>query len=1808
MPSLRELSKQERQLRQMLGVLKDFARKHDGPRDSGSVQARMQKLDEVYEEFRQVRMKTEILMEDAVEEEDFADTDETEAARLKRLSEQEKQRDQENERIMKDFIDDYFSIKQSLQGFLSMSQASSSMIPTVPVHTQQPALIGMRVKLPELKLPSFSGDLRDWITFRDSFKNLISDNTQLTDIDKFTYLRSSVSGDALQEIASIDLTAANYSIAWKSLESRYENRKLLVKSHLDALMAVSPMKKESFEALNSVISEFDKHLQMLDKIGQQTANWSTILAHILLNKLDPTTIRLWETEHRSKEVPEYKQLMEFLKNHCMVLQSVSNKVLPCIHETKKASKSFASHAGIQGSANSCPFCGEPQHPVFQCKKFRAMKVDERRSAVTAKRLCFNCLSRGHMSKFCTRSSCKICGQRHHSLLHVSPTKSPTNQSEPQSNKRPQNPPNTHTTQTPPPQPLVETTTSPAPQQPFNHPTSQSFPSIASTSAHSMPPRTDNLASQNVVLSANDSNTSRCILLATAIVILEDTCGNFTYARALLDSGSQLCFITENLSQKLKFKRSREMLSISGIGQTTRKCKQSVVARIRSRVSHYVQEETFYVLPQVTLNLPASRINTRNLHLPTDAVLADPAFNEPAAVDMIIGASLFFDILSTESLQLGDSGPTMRNTTFGWVICGRISEEIDVLRPAVANISMERIDQLLTRFWDLEECHTSSVLSLEESTCESIFDRTTIRDSAGSFIVTLPKKELLISKLGDSRSTATRRFFALERRLDANPALKQMYAEFIAEYVRLGHMKEVDNFEAIPHDRHYYIPHHCIIKPESTTTKLRVVFDASCQTSTGISLNEALMVGPTVQDDLISIVLRFRLHRYAIVADIEKMYRMVLVRPEDQNLQLIIWRDRRDSPLRVFKLCTVTYGTASAPYLATKTLKRLAELDGANFPSAAKVLSKDFYVDDMMSGVETVEEGIQLCESMQQLLRGGGFTLRKWSSNSSEILQHVPAEYRDDRTAFELDDSSATIKTLGLIWEPKSDNFKFKVPTWNLSDICKRSVISDLARIFDPIGLIGPIIISARVFVQSLWKQKVSWDEPLSERDQSQWRDFQQGLAQLDELTIPRWVGFRSDCVAVQLHGFCDASKVAYGACIYVRVTHVDGSISAHLLTSKARVAPLEQQRKKRKLMTIPRLELSSALLLAHLYDKVAMAVKLPFVKPYFWTDSEIVQYWLASSPSRWQMFVANRVSEIQHLTRVGCWNHIAGSENPADVLSRGTTSLQLQSHDVWWHGPKWLTQHEQVWPVSQKSLHNQLDPTLLEENSSTAAVVNVLPPNDLFRLKSSLDNLVTVTAWMLRFKHNCLQKEQARRRTGVQIYEERQEALLQLVKLAQSECFRQEINDLRRSHQVKSTSRLNALHPRLIEGILRVGGRLQNASISSSRKHPIILDKNHPFTTLVMLHYHHKLLHAGPQLLVSAVRERFWPLSARSLARRIVHSCVRCFRCRPSNQEQLMADLPPERVTPAPPFLRVGVDFCGPFMVNYPQRKKPPVKYFAAIFVCLVTKAVHIEAVADLTTDAFLAALRRFVARRGKPEVIMSDNATNFVGARRQLDEMRRMLLSREVQNKVITEISKDDVRFQFIPAKSPNFGGLWEAAVKSMKHHLKRSIGVRTLYPDELQTVFAQIEACLNSRPLTPLSNDVDDLEALTPGHFIIHRPMNALPESEVSADVPEHQLSRWQRAQRFIQSIWSRWSTQYLSTLHNRTKWTRQHGNLAVGTLVLIKEDHLPPLKWLLGRVIQTHVGVDGNVRVVSVRTINGIFTRAISKICPLPVRSDD
>ncbi|XP_058817915.1 uncharacterized protein LOC131681229 [Topomyia yanbarensis] len=1162
---LRILLKQERTLRSSVDNLKLFITNYRENRDRGSLEMRIAKLDQIYDKFLDVRMRIEVLTDE--EEDDFAESVETEEERKSLRISITERREQDNVKVIRDFENEYYSLKQLLLTLAAPAGSSRDVVTTQSRVSSIPES-QLRVKLPELKLPIFSGKLREWITFRDSFVSMIHDNEHLSTIDKFTYLRTSLTSDALREIFSIELTAANYSIAWNSLQRTYENEKLIAKSYLDALFAVNPMDKESYEQLNRVVGEFETNLMMLQKIGVDTNGMSTILQHMVCQRLDSNILRSWENHHNSTEIPTYRNLIDFLKDQCMVLRSIGLGRSNQGESRKPVRLPTLSHIGAQPSA-SCPFCEDQVHSAFKCNKFTRLKVTDRVDEAKRKSLCLNCLSPGHIAKFCSKGSCHTCGRSHHTLLHSG---NPSNtQSKPNQNQQPQT---GKKIQTP----------NPLPQQSQENPQIQG--SLASTqqparktnsAASNTQPQTSSTTdypstSHTTVLSSNMQTVPNTVLLSTALINISDGRGNTTVARALLDSGSQLCFMSENLVQNLNFQRRRECLPIKGIGQASTCSKQSVTAWIRSRVSHYTIPLQFFVLTKVTADLPTRKLDVSKWKFPSGIVLADPEFFNPSTIDIIIGAEIFYDLLIEGQHKLDEEGPTLQNTQLGWVVSGSVSKgrSIDSTMAAVS-CSEERLDDLLTRFWDLESCRTKGTMSVEETLCEKMYDEMTTRDTSGRFVVTLPKKQYLIDRLRESRSIALRRFVSLERRLNANPSLKQTYSEFVNEYFDLKHMREVqvqpNEVESSPFP--YYMPHHAVVRPDSSTTKLRVVFDASCSTMSGVSLNDVLMVGPVVQEDLLSTVIRFRIHKFAIVADIAKMYRMVNIASNDHRFQRILWRDSPSEPIRIFELTTVTYGTSSAPYLATKCLQRLAENGAELHPTASKILLKDFYVDDMLSGADSVEDGIKIYGEMNELLDPAGFTLRKWSSNSSEILAAIPEILKDDRTSLELDSSKSTIKTLGLSWEPSSDYFRFSVPHWNDStEINKRIILSDFARLFDPLGLVGPVVVQAKIFLQDLWKQKCSWTETLSEELQHWWLEFRRNLTGLSTLKVPRWLAFGNDTVSAEIHGFCDASEKAYGACIYLRCTTYDGLVSVRLITAKSRVAPLDDVQRTKKKMTI----------------------------------------------------------------------------------------------------------------------------------------------------------------------------------------------------------------------------------------------------------------------------------------------------------------------------------------------------------------------------------------------------------------------------------------------------------------------------------------------------------------------------------------------------------------------------------------------------------------------------------------------------------------
>ena len=473
---------------------------------------------------------------------------------------------------------------------------------------------------------------------------------------------------------------------------------------------------------------------------------------------------------------------------------------------------------------------------------------------------------------------------------------------------------------------------------------------------------------------------------------------------------------------------------------------------------------------------------------------------------------------------------------------------------------------------------------------------------------------------------------------------------------------------------------------------------------------------------------------------------------------------------------------------------------------------------------------------------------------------------------------------------------------------------------------------------------------------------------------------------------------------------------------------------------------------------------------------------------------------------------------------------------------------------------------------------------------SSFAKLIRVTAWIMRFIKVCRngRRNQPRLQISSLTVPELNVAENYWISQCQQDCFNSEIISLKSKRALPSDSNLSTLRPFLdSDGILRVGGRLQNAALAFATMHPVILHGKHTVTSLVIRSEHLRLLHAGPTLLTSVLNRRFHIIGCSKAVRSITRGCSTCRRHSAKPRPQLMGQLPIARVTPDIVFENVGIDYAGPLYIKHGYVRKPTIiKAYVCVFVSMSVKATHLELVSDLTSDAFIAALRRFIARRGKPSLIQSDHGSNFVGAKRELEQLSTFLNDQKTQNLVSQFCSSQKIRWEFIPERSPHFGGIWEAAVKSFKFHLKRVTNNVKLTFEECSTILSQIEACLNSRPLIPTSSNDDGIEMLTPGHFLIGRPIESLPDSSYSFRSVSL-LRRWHLCQQIVRHFWKRWSSEYLSTLQEFVKWQKPTRSLSVGDIVILHEDNVVPTKWPLGKVVDVFTGSDGLVRVANVKS---------------------
>lgn len=594
------------------------------------------------------------------------------------------------------------------------------------------------------------------------------------------------------------------------------------------------------------------------------------------------------------------------------------------------------------------------------------------------------------------------------------------------------------------------------------------------------------------------------------------------------------------------------------------------------------------------------------------------------------------------------------------------------------------------------------------------------------------------------------------------------------------------------------------------------------------------------------------------------------------------------------------------------------------------------------------------------------------------------------------------------------------------------------------------------------------------------------------------------------------------------------------------------------------------------------------------------------------------MAAIQHKTieKGFGWKWVAGESNPADLASRGTPANSLVNNSLWWNGPEWLKLTEPNWPKCTPppgDLKNEISAEfkivshiVLKKPLTKGPWFNSKVKSPLVAYKnfnrqravpllqaySSFKKLKRVMATILRAITNFRKGKNGSRKIGPLSNDELQQAEIKMIQMDQELTFSKELTALKNNEPCKNASMWLDNQNK----ILRLSGRVQSENLAFNEMYPIILSPTSDLVPLIIREAHLKTLHGGVQLTLQNIRQKFWVDKARQMARKIINHCPTCFRHKIKLSKQLMAVLPKQRTKPQRPFSVVGVDYMGPVGLSSKTGRNPVItKGYVCVFICFCTRAIHLELVSSATTVSFMQALRRFIARRGSVKTIWSDNGTNFVGANNFLQQIYEKQFE-WAYGQVADEFQ---ISWKFNTPYAPHHGGLHEAAVKSAKHHLLRVIGKQNLTFEEYYTLLTQVEACVNSRPLYPLSDDPNDLVALTPAHFLVGEPLVTLTESEDVNETQPWRLTRWELVQQMYQHWWTRWHNEYVTSLLQRPKWRESERNLMVGDLVLIKEDNVAPSHWIMGRIKLTYPAPDGLVRSATVSTIYGDYKRPITKL---------
>ena len=1226
-------------------------------------------------------------------------------------------------------------------------------------------------------------------------------------------------------------------------------------------------------------------------------------------------------------------------------------------------------------------------------------------------------------------------------------------------------------------------------------------------------------------------------------------------RLMIDSGAGSSYISTTMIRILNLKPARTETRIieQMYGCVTRKVEIYTITLFSKEDSDFsmtiecvnAEKDVLTYLP----NPKIKKLKKRYPHLQGLHFADEKDTRDQLPIHILLGTKEYPRIRTTTSPIIGpdqENDPGAEFTVFGWVLYGKT---------VVDTTFVDRNFMLNSAEQEFELLCSTDILGLSEPSpreeYHSKFAETIEQTEEGFYETDLPflpnhpaiptNRELAIARLHSTRRNAIKK------------GILQQYDSIIQDQIKEGILEPVPPGDPAEDAIIHWNPHHAVVRPDAETTKVRVVHDLSAKVNHHEpSLNEIMDPGPPLQPLLFDIRIRNRMRPYVVTGDIKKAFFQIRVREKHRDAQRVLWYDDINlGTIQELRFARVMFGASPSPYILGATLDKHVDKYSKTFPDTVRALKEDTYIDDVQDGDNTPDVIERFKKEATAILREGGFTLHKWHDNAHKQLSDALVT-----------PDMADAKLFGNHWDTTSDQvfvtfepcYKYSLP------VTKKKMIASINSVNDVVGIGAAVTIVGKMIFSKVCERKtISWHSEIPIDILDLWEKWIKTLKEMPYISVPRCVIPNGGYAHLTMHGFSDASKNALCAAVYMVPIAQDGRTDQNLLVSKARIA--------KKNVSIPRLELTAAVMLAKLMTNVCEILHGYMIhEKIAWVDSTTVLYWLANK-GRYSEYVANRVRKIEELA-IRRFRHVPTKDNPSDIGTRGSSPSKLG--ELWKKGPRWVIDPEQY-------------PVCPELSETPEVVTEIKKPKEKLFLQVNKDandwdhelierfsfwKLVRVTAWVQRFIFNCRNK--VKQREGSLKTIELKEAETYWVKRAQT-------------HPVVSDIDLRLRKDK--DGVLRYHGRVPGYN-------PIFLPRQHPLAAKLIEHYHFLTLHGGVQSTISKIRTKFWIPRIRRMTNGIRSKCNRCRaqRVKPLLPPAVFAELPEFRAELTDPFTAVGVDFAGPLYYRCGDKtNKQTEKAYVALFTCATTRAVHLKLCKSMTTEEFKESLTEVIARRGTPKIIVSDNAKTFEAADRWLQTISK-------DDDLNDYLAKNEIVWKFNLSRAPWWGGFFERLIGVMKSTLSKVIGKALLSFDELRRVILDTEIHMNNRPLCYVGEDFDH-PVITPNILLHNRPSVAIDESILTDEDFDYNAKDILKRSRFIQKckddIRKRWTREYLHSLEERRRGSVRTNDATptVGAVVLIKDSITENKgKWKLGRIVSEVRGHDNVLRGYEVLLGNG------------------